>query len=146
MTPFQLDIVTIYGNHYSEKVESVLVHTDDGDVEILAGHADFLASVATGRARIIKDGNHRLASCSGGFISVTKSGVKLVTTTFEFADEIDQWIIDAIKSIGFDTAKDVINAPREILIEKADLEEDTVDWVLSILKAEFEEEENSAES
>lgn len=64
----------------------------------------------------------------------------------EFADEIDQWIIDAIKSIGFDTAKDVINAPREILIEKADLEEDTVDWVLSILKAEFEEEENSAES
>ena len=64
----------------------------------------------------------------------------------EFADEIDQWIIDAIKSIGFDTAKAVINAPREILIEKADLEEDTVDWVLSILKAEFEEEENSAES
>ena len=64
----------------------------------------------------------------------------------EFTDEIDQWIIDAIKSIGFDTAKAVINAPREILIEKADLEEDTVDWVLSILKAEFEEEENSAES
>ena len=64
----------------------------------------------------------------------------------EFADEIDQWIIDAIKSIGFATAKAVINAPREILIEKADLEEDTVDWVLSILKAEFEEEENSAES
>ena len=64
----------------------------------------------------------------------------------EFSDEIDQWIIDAIKSIGFDTAKAVINAPREILIEKADLEEDTVDWVLSILKAEFEEEENSAES
>ena len=64
----------------------------------------------------------------------------------EFADEIDQWIIDAIKSIGFDTAKAVINAPREILIEKADLEEDTVDWVLNILKAEFEEEENSAES
>ena len=64
----------------------------------------------------------------------------------EFADEIDQWIIDAIKSIGFDTAKAIINAPREILIEKADLEEDTVDWVLSILKAEFEEEENSAES
>ena len=64
----------------------------------------------------------------------------------EFADEIDQWIIAAIKSIGFDTAKDVINAPREILIEKADLEEDTADWVLSILKAEFEEEENSAES
>ena len=57
----------------------------------------------------------------------------------EFADEIDQWVIDAIKSIGLDTAKDVLNAPREMLIEKADLEEDTVDEVLNILKAEFED-------
>ena len=58
----------------------------------------------------------------------------------EFADEIDQWVIDAIKSIGLDTAKAVLNAPREMLIEKADLEEDTVDEVLRILKAEFEDE------
>jgi N utilization substance protein A len=56
----------------------------------------------------------------------------------EFNDEIDQWVIDAIKSIGLDTAKAVINAPREMLIEKADLEEETVDNVLRILKAEFE--------
>ena len=56
----------------------------------------------------------------------------------EFADEIDQWIIDAIKAIGLDTAKAVINAPRELLIEKADLEEETVDEILNILKAEFE--------
>ena len=56
----------------------------------------------------------------------------------EFADEIDQWIIDSIKAIGLDTAKAVINAPRELLIEKADLEEETVDEVLNILKAEFE--------
>ena len=56
----------------------------------------------------------------------------------EFADEIDQWIIDSIKAIGLDTAKAVINAPREMLIEKADLEEETVDEVLNILKAEFE--------
>ena len=58
----------------------------------------------------------------------------------EFNDEIDQWVIDAIKSIGLETAKDVLNAPREMLIEKADLEEDTVDDVLRILRAEFEEE------
>ncbi len=56
----------------------------------------------------------------------------------EFSDEIDQWILDAIKSIGLDTAKAVINAPREMLVEKADLEEETVDNVLRILKAEFE--------
>ena len=57
----------------------------------------------------------------------------------EFKDEIDEWVINAIKSIGLDTAKAVLNAPREMLIEKADLEEDTVDEVLDILNAEFEE-------
>ena len=57
----------------------------------------------------------------------------------EFTDEIEPWIIDAIKGIGLDTAKSVLSAPRAMLVEKADLEEDTVDEVLRILKAEFEE-------
>ena len=57
----------------------------------------------------------------------------------EFSDEIDQWVIDAIKAIGLDTAKAVLNAPREMLIEKADLEEETVDNVLAVLRAEFEQ-------
>ena len=56
----------------------------------------------------------------------------------EFSDEIDQWVIDAIKAIGLDTAKAVLNAPREMLIEKADLEEETVDQLLEVLRAEFE--------
>ena len=56
----------------------------------------------------------------------------------EFADEIDQWIIDSIKAIGLDTAKAVLNAPREMLTEKADLEEETVDHVLEVLRSEFE--------
>ena len=56
----------------------------------------------------------------------------------EFSDEIDQWVIDAIKAIGLDTAKAVLNAPREMLIEKADLEEETVDHLLGVLRAEFE--------
>ncbi|MBO7294455.1 MAG: transcription termination/antitermination protein NusA [Bacteroidaceae bacterium] len=57
----------------------------------------------------------------------------------EFNDEIDQWVLDAIKSIGLETAKQVLNAPRVMLIEKADLEEDTVDEVLRVLRAQFEE-------
>ncbi len=56
----------------------------------------------------------------------------------EFNDEIDQWIIDAIKAIGFDTARQVLGAPREMLINKADLEEETVDYILDVLRAEFE--------
>ena len=59
----------------------------------------------------------------------------------EFADEIDEWVIDAIRALGIDTAKGVLNAPREMLINKADLEEDTVDEVLAILRAEFENED-----
>ena len=59
----------------------------------------------------------------------------------EFADEIDGWVIDAIRNLGIDTAKGVLNAPREMLINKADLEEDTVDEVLAILRAEFENED-----
>ena len=57
----------------------------------------------------------------------------------EFSDEIDQWVIEAIKSIGLDTAKAVLNAPREMLVEKADLEEETVDHVINVLRAEFEQ-------
>ena len=56
----------------------------------------------------------------------------------EFADEIDQWVIDAVKALGIDTAKGVLNAPREMLSEKADLEEETVDQMLNVLRAEFE--------
>ena len=57
----------------------------------------------------------------------------------EFSDEIDQWVIDAIKRLGLDTAKQVLNAPREMLIEKAYLEEETVDHVLEVLRSEFEQ-------
>ena len=58
----------------------------------------------------------------------------------DFKDEIDPWIIETLKNIGCVTAKAVINTPRQELIDKADLEEDTVDEVLQILNAEFEDE------
>ncbi|MCM1451293.1 MAG: transcription termination factor NusA [Clostridium sp.] len=59
----------------------------------------------------------------------------------EFKDEIDEWVIDALKNMGCVTAKSVLNTPRQILIDKADLEEDTVDNVIAVLKAEFEDDE-----
>ncbi len=57
----------------------------------------------------------------------------------EFRDEIDGWVIDAFKSIGIETAKSALNAPRDMIIEKTDLEEETVDEVLNVLRKEFEE-------
>jgi len=57
----------------------------------------------------------------------------------EFSDEIDQWVIDAIKGIGLETAKQVLNSPRNMIVEKADLEEETVDNVIKVLRAEFDQ-------
>jgi F-type H+-transporting ATPase subunit epsilon len=89
MRAFHLEIVTPDGSAFDGEAESLLVRTDSGDVEILAGHADYIAALAVGRARIRTSDGDRLAAISGGFLSVDKKSVKLVATTFEFADEID---------------------------------------------------------
>jgi N utilization substance protein A len=56
----------------------------------------------------------------------------------EFTDEIEEWIIKELQKIGLDTAKDVLNTEREDLIKRTDLEEETIDEVLNVLRAEFE--------
>lgn len=89
MRAFNIEIVTPDGLKFSGEVESILVRTTEGDIEILAGHTDFLASLATGRARLIIDGKTRVASASGGFLSVKGGKVRMCATTFEFAEEID---------------------------------------------------------
>ena len=62
----------------------------------------------------------------------------------EFKDEIDGWVIDALKDMGCVTAREVLRTPRQELIDKADLEEDTVDNIIAILKAEFDEDDEAA--
>jgi N utilization substance protein A len=62
----------------------------------------------------------------------------------EFKDEIDEWVIDALKEMGCVTAKSVLNTPREDIIRRADLEEETVDNVLEVLRAEFSDDEEEA--
>ena len=63
----------------------------------------------------------------------------------EFSDEIDSWVIEALKNIGCYTAKSVLAMNREEIIERADLEEQTVDEVFAILSAEFEEEQDETQ-
>ena len=60
----------------------------------------------------------------------------------EFNDEIAQWVIDILKNVGYDTAKSVLAVPRQDLIKLTDLEEETIDDVLLVLRSEFEEEAN----
>ena len=57
----------------------------------------------------------------------------------EFNDEIEQWVIDTIKKAGWETAREVLSASREVLLHKTDLEEGTIDNVLKVLKAEFDQ-------
>lgn len=89
MKSFNLKVVTPDGLLFDSEVESLLVRTDDGDVEFLAGHIDYMASLGTGRARIKQDGNDRYASVSGGFVTVKGGEVNLVAITFEFRESID---------------------------------------------------------
>ena len=89
MKAFHIEIATPDGLVYNGEVESLLVRTDEGDIEILAGHADLLATISTGRARLLIDGKSRCASACGGFLSVSGGKVRLCAITFEFSDQID---------------------------------------------------------
>ena len=62
----------------------------------------------------------------------------------DFKDEIDEWVIEELKKNGWTTARSVLEAPREMLIKNADLEEETVDEVLNILRQEFQDEEEGS--
>ena len=90
MRSFHLEIVTPDGAAFVGEAESLLIRTDDGDVEILASHADFIAALGIGKARIkLPGGEDRFASAAGGFITVTADSVRVAATTFEFAENID---------------------------------------------------------
>ncbi len=119
------------------KVSSLTIDEEEKKAEVYLKPEE--VSLAIGRSGL----NIKLASILTGYTidvfrelddSQTEEDIYLD----EFSDEIDQWVIDAIKKIGLDTARQVLNAPREMLIEKADLEEETVDSVIKVLKAEFE--------
>ena len=119
------------------KVSSITLDEENHKAEVYLQPEE--VSLAIGRGGL----NIKLASMLTGFTIdvfrvVSDSEADEDIYLDEFADEIDQWVIDAIKAIGLDTAKAVLNAPREMLIEKADLEEETVDHVLNVLRAEFE--------
>ena len=64
----------------------------------------------------------------------------------DFKDEIDEWVIEELKKNGWTTARAVLEAPRDMIVQKADLEEETVDEVLNILRAEFQEDDEEADA
>ena len=120
------------------RINSICVNEEEHKAEVYLQPEE--VSLAIGRGGM----NIKLASLLTEytidvFRDVTGNEVEEDIYLDEFSDEIDQWVIDAVKALGLDTAKQVISAPREMLIEKADLEEETVDHMLDVLRAEFEQ-------
>ena len=120
------------------RINSISVNAEEHKAEVYLQPEE--VSLAIGRGGM----NIKLASLLTEytidvFRDVTGNEVEEDIYLDEFSDEIDQWVIDAVKALGLDTAKQVISAPREMLIEKADLEEETVDHMLDVLRAEFEQ-------
>lgn len=89
MTAFQLKIVTPDGLQYEGPAEELIVRTNSGDMGILAGHINCVASLGMGRATVVIDGQKRSGACIGGMVSVVNGAVTLVPTTFEWAEAID---------------------------------------------------------
>lgn len=90
MTTFHLQIVTPDGGFYDGQAEKLVVRTQGGDVCILPHHAPFVTTLGTGEATVVIDGQRRTAACAGGMLAVTQEDVRLVATTFEWAEDIDK--------------------------------------------------------
>ncbi len=89
MSSFPLRIVTPDGSLFDGQAEALRLRTSEGYVSLRAGHADYIAALDVGMVSLTRDGVTRNAACGGGFVSVEKGAVRLVATTFEYADDID---------------------------------------------------------
>jgi len=118
------------------KISSIKISEEKKDAEVYLMPNE--VSLAIGKGGL----NIRLASQLTGYeIDVYREGVhddEEDVNLEEFADEIEGWIIDELKSIGCDTAKSVLDLNTEDLVKRTDLEEETIQEVVKVLKAEFE--------
>ena len=89
MNSVPLKIVTPDGMEFEGLAEEVVVRTTTGDLGILAGHINCVAPLGMGEAMIVTEGQKRYGACIGGMVTVLDGDVKLVPTTFEWADQID---------------------------------------------------------
>ena len=89
MNTFSLTIVTPDGLRYEGQAEELIVRAVSGDMGILAGHINCVAPLGMGMATVKIDGEKRYGACIGGMVTVLDGTVKLVPTTFEWADQID---------------------------------------------------------
>ena len=109
MKEFHLQIVTPDGLAYDGMVASLLVRSNDGDIEFLANHIDYITTLGIGKARIRENCKDRYASVSGGFVTISEGKATLIAITFEFAENID---LERAK-IAKQKAKDILSSSTD---------------------------------
>ena len=98
MTTFHLTVVTPDGCAFDGQAERIVCRAIDGDLAILAKHGDYCTALGMGEDHIVDaEGQRRRAACMGGLLSVLDGEVRLVATTWEWAEEIDQARAEASK-------------------------------------------------
>ncbi len=117
MNTFHLQIVTPDGLFFDGDAEKLIVRTTTGDVCILARHADYVTPLGMGQAKVTIDGKVRKAACIGGLLSVVKGEVRLVPTTFEWAENIDKERALRAKEKAQERLKNTNNNKEFALIE-----------------------------
>ena len=121
MTPFPLKIVTPDGVQFDGQAQELTVRTTTGDMGILAGHINIVASLGMGQAMVIVDGQRRYAACIGGMLSVVSGAVTLVPTTFEWAEKIDVDRVLASETRAKQVLKDKNASATDIRLAEARL-------------------------
>lgn len=90
MKNFRLQVVTPDGSAFDGEAQALLLRTSEGYVGIRADHADYMAALDIGEVVITNDGKERHAACGGGFVTVISGEVRMVTSTFEYSEDIDR--------------------------------------------------------
>lgn len=122
MTTFHLTVVTPDGCAFEGQAERVVCRAIDGDLCILARHADYCTALGMGEAHIVDaGGKSRRAACMGGMLSVLNGEVRLVATTWEWAEQIDQARAEASKKRAEELLKQKNLDEREYQLAQARL-------------------------
>ena len=120
MSSFRIQIVTTEGSLFDGEAEALRLRTSEGYVSIRAGHADYIAALDIGMVTVTQNGESRNAACGGGFLSVEKGEVRLVATTFEYAEDIDAERAEQAKKRAEERLAEA-KEEKDILLAKAKL-------------------------
>ncbi len=120
MRSLRLQLVTPDGSLFDGQAEALRLKTSEGYVSIRARHADYIAALDIGVVTVTENGKSRNAACGGGFLSVEKGEVRLVATTFEYADSIDVERAELAKQTA-QARLEELTEEKDILMAKAKL-------------------------